>query len=553
MPLVPSSPQLLARCKSGENETVSKNAKITAFIGLVISLAGCAEATEEFTFASLQTPSGEIRGTVIDDVERFRGIPYAKKPVGELRFAPAQLNVVWDGTLEAFQPGSVCPQDESVNFLAPDAVMSEDCLYLDIYKPAGDQVDLPVLFWIHGGGYTLGSGDTYDGSVLARQGPAIIVSINYRLGLLGFTDTSSWGAEFNGSHNNGIGDQIVALRWVKRNIKEFGGNPDRVTIFGESAGAGSVLALLSSPEANGLFAQAISHSPPPICDQPSDLLSFLSERMGESKSEIKTLLANSSWAEIIEIQKELVDFPFAACIDEDVIFSDKVAEQRGINLSQAPLIVGSNKDEGTFFTELFALADTFGADGGEALTVNLAKGMGKDENVSAYLEYVKSQHADKKDLSTQIWNDFFHSAVAKASRRAVQRNSDVWVYRFDLPSSRNPFGTILGLAGIGNDLGATHASEIELTFNYFDLPDDKNMFHEKNNAMAASLAEKWSGTILKFAISGDPNGAGLPTWPEFSATEKIALAVDAESHTVSAPHEQIYSMLHGDAWSISEL
>jgi para-nitrobenzyl esterase len=184
--------------------------------------------------------------------------------------------------------------------------------------------------------------------------------------------------------------------------------------------------------------------------------------------------------------------------------------------------------------------------------MNLVNNMGKAENLPGYLESVALQHPGKEAQSNQIWTDFFHSAVASASRRAELRNTDVWVYRFDLPSSRNPFGALLELAGVGNDLGATHAAEIELTFNYFDLPDDRNMFYEKDDATAAELAEKWSTTILNFAHSGEPNGAGLPNWPKFGGPERMALVVDAQSSIVSAPHAALYATLYGDVVSTQQ-
>ena len=520
------------------------------FMGMLC--VSCSSGPQEFDSVSYQTPSGEVVGRAIGNVEIFRGIPYAEKPLAELRFAPAKLLSQWNGTLEAFEQGGVCPQGANVSLISADAELSEDCLYLDIYKPAGEHKNLPVLFWIHGGGFTQGSGVDYDGSVLANQGQVIVVSINYRLGLLGFADASSWGSNFVGSHNNGITDQIVALQWVQRNIASFGGDSERVTIFGESAGGSSVLALLSSPQANGLFSQAISHSPGAMCREPGDLLSTLAAQREQNPTEIKALLASASWEEIIEIQESLLNYPFSACFDEKTIVSDEASERLGIELPKVPMIVGSNKDEGTFFTELFSLADNFGEGFSEQIVMNLVNNMGKAENLPGYLESVALQHPGKEAQSNQIWTDFFHSAVASASRRAELRNTDVWVYRFDLPSSRNPFGALLELAGVGNDLGATHAAEIELTFNYFDLPDDRNMFYEKDDATAAELAEKWSTTILNFAHSGEPNGAGLPNWPKFGGPERMALVVDAQSSIVSAPHAALYATLYGDVVSTQQ-
>ena len=518
----------------------------TLCIFLWISCFSCSSGPLEFESVFYQTPSGELVGRALSSVEIFRGIPYAEKPLGQLRFAPAKLLSEWDGTLQAFEPGSACPQSKNFSFISEDATVSEDCLYLDIYKPAGESSNLPVLFWIHGGGFTSGSGMDYDGSVLANQGQVIVVSINYRLGLLGFADTSSWGGEFVGSHNNGIRDQIVALQWVQRNIASFGGNPERITIFGESAGGGSVLALLSAPQANGLFSQAIAHSPGAMCREAGDLLSVLSTQKNQPSSEIKALLASATWEEIIEIQDSLLNYPLAACFDGATMVSDAEADRLNVQLPEVPLIVGSNKDEGTFFSELFSLADTFNEGFGEEIAMSLVDSMGEARNIPTYLETVLLQNPDKDERIEQIWTDFFHSAVATASRRAERRNTDVWVYRFDLPASKNPFGTFLELAGVGNDLGATHAAEIELTFNYFDMPYDRNIFYEKDDTTAAELAEQWSGTILNFAHSGEPNGAGLPYWPKFRSPDRVALVLDADSSLESSPHEALHAVLYGE-------
>lgn len=228
----------------------------------------------------VQTTSGTLRGVATSDAIAFRGIPYARPPVGELRWQPPQAPLSWSGVRDAQQPGSACTQRASgltpffapmaqaygSNFEQPAIQSSEDCLYLDVWAPEWPvKQPLPVMVWLHGGSNTVGSGTeaTYNGNSLTHHG-VILVSINYRLGAMGFFSHPELTAEspHHSSGNYGLLDQLAALSWVKQNIAGFGGDPDNVTVFGESAGAIDTTRLLVSPLAAGLFKRAISESGP---------------------------------------------------------------------------------------------------------------------------------------------------------------------------------------------------------------------------------------------------------------------------------------------------
>ena len=208
------------------------------------------------------TDHGPIRGVAIEDMQAFRGIPYAAPPVGDLRWRPPQDAAPWNGVLDATQFRNHCPQNPSPYGIASQ---TEDCLYLNVFTPPKTNEGLPhllpVMFWIHGGGLLLGESDGYDPSRFVAE-DIVVVTINYRLGALGVLAHPALTAEspYHGSGNYGLMDQQAALRWVQRNIRAFGGDPGNITIFGESAGGYSVHAQLASPQAAGLFHKAIVES-----------------------------------------------------------------------------------------------------------------------------------------------------------------------------------------------------------------------------------------------------------------------------------------------------
>ena len=222
--------------------------------------------------AETTTALGGIKGVDLDGCERYAGIRYAKPPVGDLRFRAPQPAEPWQGVYDATAFGPSAPQPPPLTgslVAGGDLRTDEDCLFLNVYTPKPDGRARPVMVWIHGGAYTMGSGDMYDGSTFARRGDVVVVTLNYRLGALGWLALDHLDPSLVGSGNNGIRDQIEALRWVRDNIGSFGGDANNVTIFGESAGGGSIGALLGAPGADGLYHKAIIQSGP-VAIAPSD-------------------------------------------------------------------------------------------------------------------------------------------------------------------------------------------------------------------------------------------------------------------------------------------
>ena len=296
------------------------------------------------------TDKGPIRGLAIDGMEVFRGIPYAAPPVGDLRWRPPQDRAPWDGVLNATQFANHCPQNPSPYGIAS---LTEDCLYLNVFTPSktneGRPHLLPVMVWIHGGGLFLGESDGYDASPLVGEG-VVVVTINYRLGTLGVLAHPALSAEssYGGSGNWGLMDQQAALRWVQRNIRAFGGDPENVTIFGESAGGYSVHAQLASPQAAGLFHKAIVESGAYSLTQSS-----LATAEAQGNAFASTVgctdaacLRALSVAAILQAGPRSTVF---ANIDGFVLTQSMLSAMTSGQFNQVPTIVGSNHDEWRLF------------------------------------------------------------------------------------------------------------------------------------------------------------------------------------------------------------
>ena len=461
---------------------------------------------------TLDTRLGAITGLSNGRVHAFLGIRYGKAPSGEHRFMPPRPADPWSDVLDATKFGKRAWQKTQTATETNDvAQMSEDSLVLNIFTPATEANPRPVLFWIHGGAYTTGSGE-YDGSVLAQQGDVVVVTVNYRLGILGFLDLSSYGYEFTGSHANGIRDQILALNWVRDNIADYGGDPGNVTIFGESAGGGSVMSILAAPSADGLYHRAISHSGPSVLAVPQkkdDWRQRLADQLSIEVTDLATTLKSLPANEIINAQ-DGANYRTGRAVDGTVVTRtpEQALIERGTN--GVPLIAGSNRDEGNFFSRMMPpMMYDMMARG----MVPPTAGVSGDEYVNQLAE-AYPQDSSKQRIERML-NEVFHRPATNLAVRASAAGPGGWLYRFDLPS-------------LLPDLGAAHALEIAFTFNNFagGAPDDAFLY-DRNDPQVRKLALDWSNTIIRFARSGDPNGAGLPPWPRYTAETRQAMILDA--------------------------
>lgn len=465
---------------------------------------------------TIDTRLGKINGLDDGSVMTFLGVRYAEPPVGTKRFLPPTMVSPWKSTADAtqfpnrpMQPNVLSTMGQPVS-----GKQDEDCLFLNIYTPSVEGQSRPVLVWIHGGSFTGGTANEYDGSVLAQQGDVVVVTINYRLGAFGFLNLEPLGEEFAGSASNGIRDQILALEWVRENIADYGGDPGNVTLFGESAGGTSILAMLAAPSADGLYHKAIAHSALVASQPPENNTDRLAEKLAVEKSGLGDKLRAMSAEEVLDLGISAGVF-----IDGMVITRSTYDAIREKGEAGVPLITGTNHDEGRLFTgpgedgpaEHYAV-------GNRLLGVIVFHGADPTDYITALnTSYPKNSARENHE---QIWTDMFRRPCIGAAERATAAGPGGWLYRFDYEMPKKP--------GVRH-LGATHASEMAFTFNTFANSDSHGFtFHDRSDPVTQQLALHWSGTILAMAKTGNPNGAGLPEWPAYDSETRQSMILDAE-------------------------
>jgi para-nitrobenzyl esterase len=462
-----------------------------------------------------QTRSGTVEGRIEDGLRVFRGIPFAAPPLGALRWVPPQRETPWSGVRDAAVVGPTAPQRGSVVMRMvglEGGAQDEDCLTLQVWTPElDDGARRPVLVWLHGGSFTSGAGSLplFDGSVLARRGDAVVVTINYRLGALGFLAHADLAANGEIAANFGLLDQIAALEWVRDHAERLGGDPANVTVFGESAGAMSIGAMLAAPRARGLFAKAILQSG--AAHNVSTRAS--GERIaalfrGEAEPAIGALRA-LALEDVLAAQHRVVDeswrhvegLAFQPIADGDVIAGaplDLVSTgaARGV-----PLLVGTNLDE----WRLFALPDAKLRQMDEAALVRrlvrVPPGPTDDREALARraIDTYRAAHPVPSDpaalwIAFQTDRVFRIPALRLAERQA--RHAPVFVYLFDWASP-----AIDGL------LGACHGLELPFVFGTLDDPRAAQLIGTDDDARA--LARAMQDAWLAFARGGDPG------WPRY--------------------------------------
>ena len=446
----------------------------------------------------ISTEGGKVEGTVENGITAFKGIPFAAPPVGELRWRPPQPVQPWEGVKKAdkFAPGSI--QNQKLE-------QSEDCLYLNIWTTAKSEKDkLPVMVWIHGGGFAAGAPleSTYFGQELTRKG-VIFVSIAYRLGVLGFFAHPELSAESpNGvSGNYGLLDMIAALKWVRNNIAAFGGDPDKVTIFGESAGAIAISMLCASPLAEGLFCGAISQSGGsfgPVGDTRQD--GIISLKGAENAGvEFMKQFGVESIAEFRKMDPQewfkspMTRMGFWPNADGYVIPDDQYKLYEAGKYNDINVIIGTNSDEGVMFARPVepddykkGIEQRFGDFSGKILVA--FPGETKEQ--------AQTSTADIFTTTAFAWPTW---AWARLQSRTGK--SKVFMYYFSQQQPEMPFLPI-------KPRGAQHAAEIKYVLKNYDTAT----FSEEDAKLSEIMATYWTN----FARYGDPNGENLPAWSEFS-------------------------------------
>jgi para-nitrobenzyl esterase len=491
----------------------------------MLSLAGAVTVPAVATTdpALVRTSDGLIRGVVTGTSREFEGIPYAAPPVGELRWRAPQPAAPWQGARDATRPGSECPQKGPAG--GPAVTGSEDCLFLNVTTPVPEPpgARLPVMVWIHGGGGVSGAGADYDTTRLTALGDVVTVTINYRLGALGFLDIPQLAAQGPDAGNYALADQQAALRWVRRNAAAFGGDPDNVTLFGQSAGGYAVCANLAAPGSRGLFQKAIVESAPcgnalaagPTaqhrgaqvaaelgCAPPADVPACLRAKPAADLVGIKTAQAGPGTT--------ISDATWDYVAGTPELPQQSLTALRDGTAARVPMILGSNQDEMRIFVA--GWYDQKGAPlTAQQYPAVLAQAFGTARAGAILRQYPLSGYASPDiALATVLtdWGQYVGACPLLPAGDAASRRAPVYAYEFAQDD---------GLRIGSFPLGATHGSELPYLFG--GMPE----FPPPNQGLSREMIAYWT----TFARTGSPNGPGAPRWPAYRAAHKAVLALAA--------------------------
>ena len=476
--------------------------------------------------ASLKTESGALKVNPANasGVWSYKGIPFAAPPVGALRWRPPQPPHSWQGVRPSDAYGKNAPQRVVFSDIAPFAIgVSEDCLYLNIWTPVAPDVPekLPVLFYIHGGGFAVGSGSEprYDGARLAERG-IVVVTVNYRLNALGLLAHPALTAETGSSGNFAKLDLVAALQWVKSNIAIFGGNANAVTIAGESAGSMYVSMLMASPLARGLFHRAIGESGAqfPSGERPMHSLkeaeqqglAFAAKLRAKTAKDLRTTPLDA----ILDANPGLGFWPI---VDGHFLTEKPVETFAKGRQADVPLLAGWNKDEGFNFDVLNWPPAKKGYE--HLLSVLFGE---RAKNVLSL--YPANKHV--KDSARALGGDLviIHGTWAWLEMHRKTATSDVFRYRFDRAPKTPP-----GWFKKNAKAGAFHSCEILYVF------DNLDAFPWIVNAGDQKVADLSANYWINFVKTGNPNGAGLPEWPSYRGSERSTLFIDVETSIANDP------------------
>lgn len=474
----------------------------------------------------LHIDSGLISGTSVGTIHIYKGIPYAAPPVETLRWKPPLPVAPWKSVRACSSFGPACPQPEAL-FGTVTERQSEDCLYLNVWTPAATATArLPVMVWIHGGGYTTGAGSSilYDGMYLAGRG-IVLVTINYRLGPFGYLAHPLLSRESaqHVSGNYGLLDQIAALHWVRRNIATFGGNPDNVSIFGESAGAGSVCYLMYSPLAKGLFQRAIAESGSVVgYERHLRDIAHGEESMESTGTRLAHQLHCDTARDPLDALRAVTaagilqaanpaqglfgkGVKFGPIVDGQVLPDDPVNLLAAGKFAHVPFLSGTNANEGTIFLRQLPILHVAGYR-------LLMRRIFRTEAEKALALYPANTDEDVPAALDKMITAGFASACRYLARAASREGCATFVYQFkrqaSLPNARA--------------LGAFHSQEIFYVFDNLPLQCE-----ERDRRLAGEMSACW----VRFAATGNPNGPGLPSWPIFEKTTDRYLVFGDETVT----------------------
>ncbi|NVM54570.1 MAG: carboxylesterase/lipase family protein [Candidatus Helarchaeota archaeon] len=483
----------------------------------------------------VETKSGKVQGYRSKGIQIFKGIPYAAPPIGALRFSPPAPREPWKDVLDATKFGPYAMQGfnalEILFGKLPIQESEADCLTLNVWTPETDDAKRPVMVWIHGGAFTTGSGaiPIYDGAPLALQGNIVVVTINYRLGALGFLYIPGVTA------NAGLLDQIAALDWIKNNIEVFGGDPNNVTIFGESAGGMSVTTLLAMPAAKGFFHHAISQSGatrPTLSTDKQSSETF----MKKLRIEIDDIdaLREVPTKKIVKIQNRITlkggmtnILAFSPRVDGKTLPKHPLEAVRAGSASDVDLLIGTNLDEMKLFSALLPSMRKIDADGLYKLLQTVTGLMGIDESkVRQLIEIYQEARETPREIIDAIGTDFiFRIPSIRIAEAHHIHQPNTYNYLFTWPSPL-----------FKGRLGSCHAVEIPFVFSTYAIPRIDTFVGK--GAAVKILSDKMMDTWIAFARTGNPNHDSIPEWPPYDVEKRTTMLIGSEFKVVEAFYEK---------------
>lgn len=503
--------------------------------------------------AVVQTKSGKVRGYIHQGIYTYKGIPYAQAK----RFQAPQKPASWEGVRSSLSYGPVSPLmtpttqvNDEVEFVFHHdwGYPNEDCLRLNVWtKGINDGKKRPVMFWIHGGGYTAGSSQelpSYDGEAISQKGDVVLVSINHRLNILGFLDLSDFGDHYAGSANASFYDLIAALQWVKDNISNFGGDPDNVTIFGQSGGGGKVSTLMSSPLAKGLFHKAIVQSGvwSDFQDQATSkrIGAAVLAELGLNASTVDSIqnipydkLVAAGNKALQKVREQLaaegkpvgpgLRFGWGPTLDGKLLpyhMSDPRALE---NCSNIPLIIGSTKNE-----FMASLRNPAMKNANETEVKEFLKKQWGDKT-EAYIAAVKKAYPnDTRPNDLMDIDAFFRPGmVQQANAKSANGSAPVFLYLFTWQSPV-----------MDGAYKALHCMEIPFVMNNIARCEEMTGGGKEAYALADKMSEAW----IRFARTGNPNHAGLPNWPKYTKAVGATMMFDNISVVKNHPDKEVLEM-----------
>ncbi|KKN15752.1 hypothetical protein LCGC14_0982850 [marine sediment metagenome] len=484
------------------------------------------------------TKAGQIQGIKDESMEIFKGIPYAERIVGDLRFHPPIAAKRFTGVFLATEFGPICPQALSQKMVTPPNPQSEpNCLNLNIWTPSTDSDKRPVMVWIHGGGFRSGSGRIYNGTHIAKRGNVVVVTINYRLNALGFSFISET------SRNVGMLDQIMALKWIRDNIENFGGDADNITIFGESAGGMSVSTLSVMSEAKGLFHRVIAQSG--ACHPASyrvsegkELSDSVISKVGIQNGDIEALRKISAY-EIVNAEEKVWaekeaktpwTFAIPPYIDGEYIPEHPLNLIRRGAAAEIDMLVGTNLNESISWKpgdpNFKEVSERGMHNWIKKIVESLCQNADKAESL---INIYRETRKDEGSLSAQgVLDAFctdldFHVSAIRTAEAQSEQNPKTYMYLFTWPSPL-----------MEGKLGSFHTLEIPFVFGIVDDP----IWGEVSGAgeEAKKLSEKIMDAWIAFARTGNPSHSGIPEWPKYNTEKRSTMMLGKEIKVVDDPY-----------------